>query len=88
MAASAVIGRGEKRFRALEQPVDRPWIEVRAVREHDHGPSRVLAERREPAAQRGAGPGVPVLTVHERYTRRNLKLVGAFDDDDLVHRGV
>ena len=68
--------------------IDRPWIEVRAVRQDDDGPGHVLAERREPAAQRGAGPRVPVVTVDERHARRNLKLVRALDDDDLVHRGV
>jgi hypothetical protein len=88
MAAGAVVRRGEHGLVVLQESLDCARIEVRAVRQDDDRPGDVVAERRDPAAQRGTGALLPVLAVHDPGLRCvNTKFVRALDHHDLVDRG-
>ena len=69
MAARAVVARrGDGRVAGcVDQSHDRPRVELRPVREHDERVGDLVAERRQPAPQRGARAAPPVLAVDERH---------------------
>src|SRR6266516_7365782 len=67
-----------------DHAVDRPRIDTRPVAEHDHGGFDLLAERREPAAERRAGPALPLPTVDD--PRARLRLVRTEHGHHLVDR--
>jgi class 3 adenylate cyclase len=89
MAAIARIGRSDDRPRAhtpgREDAGDRLGSEVRPVGEADNRRLDVSAESREPAAKRRAPPVLPFGTLDDAGVV-GIELVGARDDDDLVHR--
>ena len=67
-----------------DDPVDRPRVELGPVRERDERRLRLRRQRREPAAQRGPGPELPVRAAHGRRIR--LDIVRAEHDEDAVER--
>ena len=83
----ASVGRGQERGVSSaprgDDPIDRPWIEIRAVAEDDDRRVHLRAESSEPAAKRGARTALPVRTLDRACIR--LDLVRTEDDDDVVH---
>ena len=83
MPAVAAVARRDDRRRApaplVDDAVDRRRSERRPVREHDDRRLDLGRERGEAAAQRRAGPSLPVEAVDRAFERVRTR-----DDDDLV----
>ena len=69
----------------VEHALDRLRREIGPVGKDDYGCFDVFAERREAAAKRRPGPACPLRAAHDPSPRSVGELVGALDDDDLVH---
>src|SRR5439155_6854336 len=68
----------------LDHAFDRARIDTRPVAEHDHGGLDLVPERREPIAERRAGPALPLRAVDHAGAR--LHLVRTEDGQHLVDR--
>src|SRR5512133_398323 len=79
---NSLVGAGTPR---PDDPVDRAWIDSRAVSQDDDGRLHLVTERPEAAAERGARPAFPIRAVHDAGAA--LHLVRAEHNDDLVDLG-
>ena len=88
MQAHALVGRcdtlASRAAPDLDDPVDRPGIEARAVPEDDHGGLDLGAELGEAAAKRSPRSSLPLRAVHRARIGRDL--VRSQHDDDVVDR--
>ena len=99
MPAGARVGRRDDSSLLSRQPSSTRATAARRelgpVREHDHRSVDVVRERVEPASERGPRPASPPIACDEaarnalrQFVSRELELVRALDDDDLVDRSL
>ena len=87
MAARAVVRRGDDsaaRAPVVEHALDGLRREIGPVGKDDDGRLDVFPERREAAAKRRPGPALPLRAADDPRLVGG-ELIGALDDDDLVH---